>query len=157
MYTIVQFFEPSTLSSMDRSRMPQVVVANPIKSEYYDLTLDLEKIQFSGASIFSTLEGVHQNTLRPRTVESWGNRFLRALAVKMGSWHVSRDCLTFASKPVLIRQHFSSYINAGLSGREPLDVRGVVGRVCTRWMRSHPHVCAVGIPSTPEGQVDQQT
>lgn len=87
---------------MSRSKLPQVIVATPDRSEYYDLTLDLEPLIFTGASIFSTLEGVHQNTLRPRTIESVQNRLFRAMGVKLVAWNV-RSFPSFFFPPFLAR------------------------------------------------------
>ncbi|CDZ98780.1 Thioredoxin/protein disulfide isomerase [Phaffia rhodozyma] len=71
---------------MKRSKMPEVRVTNPPKFEYYDVTLEIEPIEFNGESIFSTLEGFHQNTLRPRTVEPLSHRLFRASAIKTEGW-----------------------------------------------------------------------
>jgi hypothetical protein len=59
------------------------------KSEYYDITLEIEKLEFKGHSIFSTLEGVFQKTLKPKTVESWPDRLSRAMSIKFSEWRVS--------------------------------------------------------------------
>ncbi len=40
------------------------------KSEYYDMTLEKTPLQFEGASIFSTLEGVYQHHLTPKYIET---------------------------------------------------------------------------------------
>lgn len=52
------------------------------------MTLELEELQFDGASIFSTLEGVFQHFLKPRSVESWGERAMRAAGLKLQGYQV---------------------------------------------------------------------
>lgn len=58
------------------------------------MTLEIQTLDFKGSSIFSTLEGVFQKTLKPKTVESWSDRLSRAMAIKIAEWHVSRSTLS---------------------------------------------------------------
>ncbi|KAL7410893.1 thioredoxin-like protein [Mrakia frigida] len=103
---------------MSKSKMPQVVVADPSKYEYYDVTLELEKIEFEGASIFSTLEGVYQHFLKPRSIESWGERAMRAFGLKMQGW---QDRAT--SHPVISLLALGAFTLTGLWAI----------RTCVRW------------------------
>lgn len=46
-------------------------------SEYYDTTIEGNKIAFEGNSVFSVLEGFYQHFLRPKRSETaleWGSR-----------------------------------------------------------------------------------
>lgn len=67
----------SLLGRIKKSQLPGVVVIDPAQSEYYDTTIEGNKITFDGASIFSVLEGFYQHFLRPKRSETaleWGSR-----------------------------------------------------------------------------------
>jgi hypothetical protein len=60
-----------------KKNLPGVVVLDPSKNEYYDTTIEGNKLAFDGASIFSVLEGIYQHFLRPKISETaleWGSR-----------------------------------------------------------------------------------
>lgn len=69
--------DPLTCFRIKKANLPGVVVIDPAKSEYYDTTIEGNKISFDGAAIFSVLEGFYQHFLRPKRSETaleWGSR-----------------------------------------------------------------------------------
>jgi hypothetical protein len=66
--------------SADQKHLPQL-------SEYYDMTIEGAEISLDGSSIFSVLEGVYQQFLRPKQVESgleWSSRGAAITLMNMG-------------------------------------------------------------------------
>lgn len=59
------------------STVPAVSVIDTSKLEFYDITLEGHRAELKGNDIFSVLEGVYQQFLKPRKIESgleWGTR-----------------------------------------------------------------------------------
>lgn len=74
---------------MDAASMPGVVIIDSKKDEYYDTTLEGERVQLEGTSIFSVLEGVYQKFLVPKKAGSkfaWGTEGVRTSIINILTW-----------------------------------------------------------------------
>lgn len=74
---------------MTPADMPSVVILDSKKDEYYDTTLEGERVRLDGAAIFSVLEGVYQKFLKPKKPESrfaWGTAGIRAGFLDIVVW-----------------------------------------------------------------------
>ncbi|WVR04133.1 protein disulfide-isomerase domain [Kwoniella sp. DSM 27419] len=79
-----------------KSELPSVVVVDTPLSEYYDMTIEGQRLTFDGTAIFSVLEGIYQHFLRPKKVEStfaWGSRSASATLISLGQTTVEHPLL----------------------------------------------------------------
>lgn len=83
---------------MTPENMPAVVILDSKKDEYYDTTLEGERVKLEGASIFSVLEGVYQKFLVPKKPESrfaWGTEGMRATFLEVVMWMAENPIKAF--------------------------------------------------------------
>ncbi|KAL1410129.1 hypothetical protein Q8F55_004132 [Vanrija albida] len=66
---------------------PAVVVIDTEMNEYYDQTIEEEPVKFTGADIFSVLEGVYQHFLKPKKIETgWSARNAIVNLILLSHW-----------------------------------------------------------------------
>ncbi|KAK8861263.1 protein disulfide-isomerase domain [Kwoniella newhampshirensis] len=85
-----------------KKELPAVVVIDPPNNEYYDTTIEGNKISFDGASTFSVLEGFYQHFLKPKRIETtleWGSRSAAMTLISLGQTSVEHP---FAALIILI-------------------------------------------------------
>ncbi|ORX36460.1 thioredoxin-like protein [Kockovaella imperatae] len=81
-----------------RQDLPAIVIIDPSTYEYYDTTIEGNRVLFEGASVFSVLEGFYQHFLRPRPIETtfeWGSRSATMTLISLGHLGADNKFLAF--------------------------------------------------------------
>ena len=76
--------------SKEAEHRQQVIIADPLKLEYYDKSFDGQPTILDGHSIFSALEGVFQGQLKPKSSQNAFEYTIQALHNRITSMKVGR-------------------------------------------------------------------
>ncbi|WVQ77445.1 protein disulfide-isomerase domain [Cryptococcus sp. DSM 104548] len=85
--------------TIKKTDIPAVVVVDTPNEQYYDTTIEGNKIAFDGASVFSVLEGFYQHFLLPKRIEStleWGSRSAAQTLISLSATSVEHPIYALA-------------------------------------------------------------